>query len=191
MNTDEAHSPESVEQLAESVFTDLYQTIILHEAGSIAGDVESIHDMRVSVRRLRVALSNFSICVPKTERKRLKLCLEKLADALGGVRDTDVMISAMKASLANRSHQEKAAISDLIGKLRARRRLRLRALINYLAGEDYADFKLKRPADWFKSRNAESNKNTSEIQFGATKLAKITEAPGAPEHIKEEHGQAA
>src|SRR5262245_11992475 len=135
MNTDKAHSPESVEQLAKQVFTDLHQGIISHESGSLNGDVESVHDMRVTVRRLRVALSNFAICVCKEERNRLKLRLEHLANALGGVRDMDVMIATMKTSLPNRSDQERSAVSALIGKLRARRRSRLQALINYVSGE--------------------------------------------------------
>src|SRR5262247_3304954 len=115
MNTDKAHSPEFVEQLAEQVFNDLHQTIISHESGSLDGDVEAVHDMRVTVRRLRVALSNFAVCVPKEDRKRLKSRLENLADALGGVRDMDVMIAVMKASLSSRSIRERSAISVLIG----------------------------------------------------------------------------
>src|SRR5262245_52298464 len=103
MKTDETHPPESIEKLAKRIFTDLHQTIILHESGSLDGDVESVHDMRVTVRRLRVALSNFAVCVSKEGRDRLKSRLENLAVALGGVRDLDVMIAAMKASLTNRS----------------------------------------------------------------------------------------
>src|SRR4029434_6750387 len=136
-------------------FPDFHQANIIHEAGAIDGDVESIHDMRVTVRRLRVALSNFAVCVPKEDRNRLKSRLENLADALGGVRDMDVMISAMKASLLNRSDREMSAISVLIGRLRARRRSRLRALINYLGGEEYADFKRESPSDWIKTKSEE------------------------------------
>ena len=148
MNLHEPRRPESVEQLARQVFTDLHQTIISHESGSLAGDVESVHDMRVAVRRLRVTLSNFAVCVPKEDRKRLRLRLENLADALGGVRDMDVMIVALKTSPTPRSEQEKSAVSALIGRLRARRRSRLRALMKYLGGEEYMGFKRESPSDW-------------------------------------------
>jgi CHAD domain-containing protein len=150
MNLHEPRRPESVEQLGRQVFTDLHQTIISHESGSLAGDVESVHDMRVAVRRLRVALSNFEVCVPKEDRKRLRLKLENLADALGGVRDMDVMIAALKTSLTPRPDQEKSAVSTLIGRLRARRRSRLRALMKYLGGEEYVGFKRESPSDWIK-----------------------------------------
>jgi CHAD domain-containing protein len=154
MDRHELPRSESVEQLAREVFTDLHQIIISHESGSLAGDVESIHDMRVTVRRLRVALSNFAVCVPKEYRKRLRSNLENLADALGGVRDIDVMIAAMKALPSSMPGQypgrEKFAISALIGRLRARRRSRLRALMNYLGGEEYAGFKRESPSIWVK-----------------------------------------
>ena len=150
MNIYEPRRPESVEQLAAQIFTDLHQTIISHESGSSVGDVESVHDMRVAVRRLRVALSNFAVCVPKEDRKRLRLKLENLADALGGVRDMDVMIVALKTSPTPRPDQEKSAFSALIGRLRARRRSRLRTLMKYLGGEEYVEFKRETPSDWIK-----------------------------------------
>lgn len=180
MDRHELPRSESVEQLARQVFTDLHQIIISHESGSLAGDVDSVHDMRVTVRRLRVALSNFAVCVPKEGRKRLRSILENLADALGGVRDMDVMIAAMKAWSPISHGREKAAISALIGRLRARRRSRLRALMTYLSGAEYADFKRESPSDWLKVnetyRSHESHKSNSE---------------GYQAFPEEEHGQAA
>jgi CHAD domain-containing protein len=179
---------ESVEQLAGQVFTDLHQTIISHEAGSLAGDVDSVHDMRVSVRRLRVALSNFAVCVPKESRKRLKSILENLADALGGVRDMDVMIAAMKALSPIHSGRwpdhEKSAVSALIGRLRARRRSRLRTLVNYLGAEEYAGFKRESPSDWVKTNGADSREAKSSVS-----TTTHSECPMA--FSEEEHGQAA
>src|SRR5262245_5741691 len=125
MDIHEPQGPESVEQLSRQISTNLHQTIISHESGSLAGDVDSVHDMRVAVRRLRVALSNFAVCVPKEDRKRLRSKLKNLADALGGVRDMDVMIAAMKTLKTPLLDQEKSAVSALIGRLRAMRRARL------------------------------------------------------------------
>jgi len=191
MKTGKTHLPESIEKLAERIFTDLHQTIISHESGSVDGDVGSVHDMRVTVRRLRVALSNFAVCVSKEDRKRLLLRLGNLADALGGVRDLDVMIAAMKASLPNRSDKERSAISAFIGRLRARRRSRLRGLIDYLSGEEYADFKREPPSDWIKTEAREPRFEPQDIQFKLAQMAKMTGDSEAPEVIEEEHGQAA
>jgi CHAD domain-containing protein len=182
MDRHEPPRPESVEQLALQVFADLHRTIMSHESGSLVGDVDSVHDMRVAVRRLRVALSNFAVCAPKEERKRLRSNLENLADALGGVRDMDVMIAAMKAwSPARRSRdpgRERAAVSALIDRLRARRRSRLRALTNYLGGEEYAGFKRESPSDWV-CRDAKSC------------VSATSDSECAQSFPEEEHGQAA
>jgi len=179
MDIHESPGPESVEQLAKRVFTELHQTIISHETGSVGGEVESVHDMRVSIRRLRVALSNFTVCMTKEDRKRLQLRLENLADALGGVRDMDVMIAAMKAALSARSDQEKLVISRFIRRLRARRRSRLQVLKNYLRGEEYAGFKRELPSEWIKTEPAEPYSAPVDIH------------PETREMIEEEHGQAA
>lgn len=184
MHRHELPRSESVEQLARQVFTDLHQAIISHESGSLAGDVESVHNMRVTVRRLRVALSNFAVCVPKKDRKRLRSNLENLADALGAVRDIDVMIVAMKALSLIHSSQwpghDKAAISSLIGRLRARRRSRLRALMKYLGGEEYAGFKRESPSDWVNGNGTYSPYEPYKPYSGPSQ-----------EFSEEEHGQAA
>ena len=179
MDIREPRRPESVEQMARQIFTDLHQTILSHESGSLVGDVESVHDMRVAVRRLRVALSNFAVCVPKEDRKRLQLRLKNLADALGGVRDMDVMIAAMKTSPTPSPDQEKSAVSALIGRLRARRRSRLRALMKYLGGEEYVGFKRESPSDWIKMNGTFTPQESGKSHSGRSKTS--------PE---EEHGQA-
>ena len=182
MNTGETHTPESVEQLAKRIFTDLHRAITSHETGSLDGNVESVHDMRVAVRRFRVALTNFAVCMRKEDRKRLQSKLENLADALGGVRDMDVMIAAMKTSMLKRSSQEKTAVAGLIQRLRARRRKRLKTLMDYLRGKEYADFKHEFS---FELISSESRSGAEVIQPGAP------EAPEPLGVIEEEHGQAA
>jgi CHAD domain-containing protein len=177
MEIHESPRPESVEQLARQVFTDLHQTIVFHESGSLAGNVDSVHDMRVAVRRIRVALSNFEVCVAREDRKRLRSSLGNLADALGGVRDMDVMIASLKTSLTLRPDQEQSAISALISRLRARRRSRLRSLTNYLGGEEYAGFKGESPSDWIKM---DGTYNSNEFKSHSGR---------SPELPKEEHGQ--
>lgn len=144
MLTNEAPPPaEATAQFARNVFRELQQAIVQHEAGALAGEVEAVHDMRVGIRRLRVALGNFRVCLSKEDRRHLRARLEHLADALGGVRDLDVMIEALKSKLANRSAEQRAAISRFINRLRARRRRRHQRLVGYLQSLEYADFKLE------------------------------------------------
>jgi triphosphatase len=129
----------STGQFAAGVIVELYQSIIANEQGAISGDVEAIHDMRVAIRRLRVALSNFASTLSREDGRRLQSRLKRLAEPLGEVRDFDVMIAALISSLPDNPGQE--AIKSVIGRLRDRRRRRLRKLVDYLHGEEYADFK--------------------------------------------------
>jgi len=86
---------ESTQDLAAKVFAELRTLLLSFEEGALKGDVESIHDMRVTTRRFRVALSNFAICVPQETRQRVKTDVNQLADTLGKVRDIDVMLDSL------------------------------------------------------------------------------------------------
>lgn len=148
METSEIPSqPESTASFARKLVLELQQAILQHEAGAMAGDVESVHDMRVGIRRLRVAINNFAACFSKEDRRRWRTSLENLADALGEVRDLDVMIAAVKRQQASGSVEEQAAIAKFINRLQARRRRRLRKLLAYMRGEGYAGFKQEFFAD--------------------------------------------
>ncbi|HKX33552.1 MAG TPA: CHAD domain-containing protein [Blastocatellia bacterium] len=132
-------------QFAGEVFTSLHRLIIAEEIGASEGEVEAIHDMRVAIRRLRVALGNFSGCLPREDSRRIRAQLETLADALGGVRDLDVMIEYLKDLLTDRPPSDSPAIKSLIRRLQGRRRRQYLKLIDYLGGEAYADFKREFP----------------------------------------------
>jgi CHAD domain-containing protein len=145
MSADEAQSPVTVQNLADRVFAELHALILSHEDGAKSGNVESIHDMRVSIRRFRVALSNFSVCLSGQEQRQLRLRLEHLAEALGQVRDLDVMVESLTNQLPSRSPRDRKSIESLIQRLRNRRRGRLRALRRYLGGREYTEFKAQGP----------------------------------------------
>jgi CHAD domain-containing protein len=133
--------PAEMATFAGRLFRELHEQIMSQEAGAMAGEVEAVHDMRVGIRRLRVALSNFRVCVSREDRQRLKLRLEHLANSLGGVRDLDVMIEAMTLALPLRAEAERPALRAFIKRLEARRRGRLRTLVKYLRGQEYAALK--------------------------------------------------
>lgn len=146
MATNETPAAESTAQFAKRIFTELQQTILTQEAGALAGDVEAIHDMRVGVRRLRVALSNFAACLDKQERRTERRRLNKLAEALGNVRDLDVLSATLQNDQAQYSRDEQLAIAALRRRIKARRRRQQRQLIAYLRGAEYQDFKQQRRA---------------------------------------------
>ncbi len=163
METSEIPSqPESTASFASKLALELQQAILQHEAGAMAGDIESVHNMRVGIRRLRVAINNFAACFGKKDWRRWRTSLENLADALGAVRDLDVMIQALKRQQAAKPEEEQAAVAKFIRRLHARRRQRLRKLLAYMRGEEYAGFKQEFFAD--KSENVSNLEDANNEQ---------------------------
>jgi CHAD domain-containing protein len=91
-----------------------------HAAGVLdVGDIERVHDMRVTSRRLRAALEIFEPCFP---RKRFGAALEEvkaLADALGERRDRDVAIKALEDFAAGLPAPDRPGVGSLVDVLRA------------------------------------------------------------------------
>jgi CHAD domain-containing protein len=134
----ERSSVETAHQLAECAVGGLHRVMLSHAPGALSGDVGAIHDMRVTVRRLRVALSNFATCFDPAGCKLMRAKLSDLADALGAVRDLDVFIATLDSRKAKLSTEHPPHLQSFIGRLRARRRRRARRLAEYLRGADYA-----------------------------------------------------
>jgi CHAD domain-containing protein len=84
---------------ASKICVYLWDTTWSHATGTKEGDADALHDMRVAIRRLRSALQNFEgnaelKLVPREIRREMKdfrRRLGRLGDALGAVRDFDVL----------------------------------------------------------------------------------------------------
>lgn len=62
-----------------------------HAPAALVGDVDGIHDMRISVKRLRETMRLFGKLLPTQRRQRVMPQVEVLNDTLGGVRELDVL----------------------------------------------------------------------------------------------------
>ncbi len=60
---------------------------------AMAGDVDGIHDMRVAMKRLREAVRLFRRLMPRKQRAQVLGLAEGFNDALGRVRERDVLIA--------------------------------------------------------------------------------------------------
>ncbi|MEP7270446.1 MAG: CHAD domain-containing protein [Acidobacteriota bacterium] len=141
MVTNSSEKRETTEDLAERVFSELHVTLFSFEDDARRGEVEAIHDMRVTARKLRVALANFAVCVPLERRRGIKSHLTLLADALGRVRDIDVMLESLVTIEAETPVGRKAMVADLRTRLLRRRKYHQRRLSNYFASENYRGLK--------------------------------------------------
>ncbi len=86
----------------------------------LSDDPESIHQMRVGLRRLRTALALFNRALPCPDFQRFRETARDLASALGPARDTDAFIDLMeKGPVAFHGRDESCA--RLLDAARARR----------------------------------------------------------------------
>jgi len=80
-------------------FSCLYQ-LCANEQGVRAADSESVHQMRVSLRRLRAAMSVFKVLLQDSESEAIKAELKWLTEQLGPARDFDVFVRESVAPLS-------------------------------------------------------------------------------------------
>lgn len=87
----------SFAQAARTSLRQQLEELLRNLPGTRAGEnVEALHDMRVASRRLRSALSVFAASYPARQFLPLEKQVAKITDALGAVRDADVLIEFMQ-----------------------------------------------------------------------------------------------
>ncbi|MGI9094188.1 MAG: CHAD domain-containing protein [Thermoleophilaceae bacterium] len=90
-----------------------------HSAGVLdSDDIERVHAMRVSTRRLRAALEVFAVCFERKEHRRVLREVKALADALGERRDPDVALEALAGVAAELTRADRSGIASLAAELR-------------------------------------------------------------------------
>jgi CHAD domain-containing protein len=87
-----------------------------------SGDAESIHDLRVAIRRFSRCLRVFSQFYPGSSWKKIRHALSGLMAAAGAVRDLDVAMELLAGAPAGNNR-------DLLAKLKQERRRRQRELL--------------------------------------------------------------
>jgi CHAD domain-containing protein len=99
-----------------------WREMMSYRGGTLAGeDIEELHAMRVSSRRLRAAMDAFAGAFPpRSFRTRLR-AVKEITDTLGAARDLDVAIEGLTAILDDFDPSERVGVEALIGEYRTRR----------------------------------------------------------------------
>jgi CHAD domain-containing protein len=84
-------------------------------------DLEAIHDLRVSSRRLREGLALFSPCFPKRHLTALRARLKQLTRTLGTIRNTDEALHFFTLLAMELSAPANSAAAQLVHALQAQR----------------------------------------------------------------------
>jgi CHAD domain-containing protein len=112
-----------------------------HEEGTRLGeDPEELHDMRVSTRRMRMALRVFADYLdPEVLRPVLK-GLRRTGRTLGNVRDLDVFNEKTQVYLDGLSDERAGDLDGLLDAWHAEREKQREHLVTYLDGKRYRKF---------------------------------------------------
>jgi CHAD domain-containing protein len=119
-----------------------YVTMLTLEAKVLAdGDIEAVHQMRVSLRRLRSQIQAFGavLDIPNVMGEKQ---IGKIAKVLGKVRDLDVLQHTCKAHQTNLPDPEKIQVEKVISTIIKRRRKEILKVKLMLNDRDYQYFKL-------------------------------------------------
>lgn len=115
--------------------------MLLNEYGvRVSDDPEYIHDMRVAVRRARVALNLFKPYFRRRALQHFRQALRATGRKLGAVRDLDVALAKLAKFQDQENSTEPEALTSLAEQWQKQRKEAFHGLIDWLDSETYADF---------------------------------------------------
>ena len=129
-------APSPLEELRGRLRTQLLE-IEWHDPGTRLGrDPESLHDMRVGVRRLRALLRTGRELVA-SDTAALERRLKQLGQVLGEVRDLDVLLARLEAQAAELGEEDTRQARPLLATLRTERSCSRSRLLAALRSDEY------------------------------------------------------
>jgi len=135
------HPDDPMSEAGRKVIFTHFMRMLANEAGTREGvDIEFLHDMRVSTRRMRAAFRIFEPFYSAKAVKRFNKGLRRTGGALGVVRDLDVLIEKAEAYEAGLSPTDGLTIQPLLESWRAVRDRSRLELTEYLDSSAYRRF---------------------------------------------------
>lgn len=119
------------------VQTQLDKLRALEGDARVGADPESIHKLRVAVRRLRSAMRLLRPYYEARQLRKLRAPLDTLAAPLGEVRDLDVALEPLRAYLGTLPPERRRALDPLIWDWTQRRRMAQHAVTEFLDDPEY------------------------------------------------------
>ncbi len=99
-----------------------WREMMSYRDGTLLGeDIEELHAMRVSSRRLRAAMDAFESALPAKSFRPLLNRVKEITDVLGEARDLDVAVERLSATIPQMSEDERLGLERLIARYRQER----------------------------------------------------------------------
>ena len=130
-----------VAEAGRKIFAGQVRRMRRQEAGSRSGeDIESVHRMRVAIRRMRSLLKLIPDYYQGGTVSKLEKGLRDVARALGGIRDLDVLILDLENYASALPPEQLADMQAIIGQLDRRRQNRRTRLNELFDSKGYTRF---------------------------------------------------
>ena len=109
---------DTLEVCARQIIVNYFHQMMSYKEGAKEGsDIEFVHEMRVTSRRLRAAMDNFGACFPEKAFNKHYKKIKSITRTLGAVRDLDVLIARFEKELSTLPEAEQTDIRRLIENL--------------------------------------------------------------------------
>lgn len=130
-------------EAAGRVILTRWREMMSYRDGTLLGeDIEELHAMRVSSRRLRAAMDAFEGAFPPKQFKPYVRQVKLITDVLGDARDLDVAVERLQELVDQMAPDERPGIYGLIDRYRRERRTEdpvIRELFDDLAERGFAE----------------------------------------------------
>jgi CHAD domain-containing protein len=125
-------------EVVRAALTSSVLRLLDHDLGVRLGEApEDVHQARVATRRLRSDLRTYGELLEPGWAEELRAELSGLADALGAVRDADVLLDRLRERLAQLREEDRPAGGHLVAALERERAGHRRALLERLDDNAY------------------------------------------------------
>jgi len=113
-----ASPDETLRVCARQIIVNYFRQMMSYKEGTKEGsDIEFVHEMRVTSRRLRTAMDNFGACFPEKAFNKHYKKVKSITRTLGAVRDLDVLIARFEKELSTLPETEQSDIRGIIENL--------------------------------------------------------------------------
>jgi CHAD domain-containing protein len=137
--------------------------MLANEEGTRTGaNIEHLHDMRVSVRRMRAVISILGESFDPKVMRKLQRGLRRTGRALGRVRDLDVFVERTRSDMERLSPQQRSGLVPLVEALTDHREKLREEMILYLDGPKYTRF-VESMEDFFEGYGKHARLPTTEL----------------------------
>ena len=135
---------ETLETCARQIIMGYFSQMMSYKEGAKDGtDIEFVHEMRVTSRRLRAAMDSFADCFPEKAFKKHYKRVKAITQTMGSVRDLDVLITRFQRELDTLSEVEQTDIRGLIEHLQCQREEARKPMLMLFAKLEETNFETK------------------------------------------------